>query len=239
MDLPEQIRQFVEQGRPRYPTPRALLVPTLMECQKHFGYVSPETVLEVAQLVGVPFSEVQSVVSFYAMLTSTPVGRFVIAVCRTWNCAHAGAGQLVEHFNRKYGARVGETVAGGLFTLVRTECLADCHNAPSVQVVRPGREFRAWWANNLTVELFDRILEDLAADKDDALRERLVRVEHKANPPDERHWIWLVTTNNQYPAWIEEKAGEQAVHDAFGKLGRLRDENPKLLAEIQGALREQ
>lgn len=236
-ELPEEIRQFIRANAPRYPTPRAVLVPALMECQKRFGHISSAVAAAVAAETGLPFAEVQSVVSFYTMLAEKPVGTYFIGVCCTWNCEHAGAHDLVEHFLRKYGGRTGDVVADGLFTIDYVECLCDCHNAPSVQILKPGPDFQAAWCNNLTVELFDAILEELKAGKEDALRERLVRVEPKLNPPDDKRWVWIVTTNNQYAAWIERKDGEMIVHDALGKLGGVKQGNPKLFAELQTALK--
>jgi len=236
-ELPEKVLEFINANRPRYPVAQAVLVPALMECQKYFGYISPEVANAVASALDLPYAEVESVVSFYTMLLERPQGKYMLGVCCTWNCESAGARNLVAHFEKKYGAGRGERAVEGLFTLDYVECLCDCHNAPSVQVLRLGEDFHAWWCNNLTVELFDAILNDLEAGKEDACRERLVRVDKKENPPDDKKWVWIVTTNNQYPAWIESKDGEILVHDAFGKLAGVKKDNPKLHAELQAALK--
>ena len=239
MQLPEHIKAFIAQRRGRYPNTTAVLIPALMECQKHFGQVTPEAAMAVAEELNVPFAEVQSVVSFYTMLLRRPVGEYVISACRTWNCAHAGSAAIAEHFFSKYGVGEGEVTPGGKFTLMYTECLADCHNAPSTQFLRFGDDFEMRWCNNLTVEVFDHVLAELEDGVEDALRERLVRLEEKLNPPDDRPWVWLVTTNNQYPAWVEKRDGEYFVHDDFGKLGDIKATNPKLHAELQAALKDQ
>jgi NADH-quinone oxidoreductase subunit E len=237
IELPEQIKGFVAKRRGNYPTAKALLVPTLMECQKYWGHVPPEAAMAVAELLGVPYPEVQSVISFYTMILRRPVGKYVIGVCRTWNCQHGGAHELIGHFLHRFGGEPGEVVANGLFTLLEVECLCDCGNAPSAQFIKAGTEFKCWWCNNLTVPLFEAILSEMEQGKEDALRERLVRVDHKANPPDDKRWVWIVTTNNQYPAWVETRDGEYIVHDGYGKLSQVKTENPKLHAELQGALK--
>ncbi|MBN2081131.1 NAD(P)H-dependent oxidoreductase subunit E [bacterium] len=237
MELPESIRGFIAERISRYPNKKALLIPALMECQKLFGQVTPEAAQAVASELDLPFAEVQSVISFYTMLNRRPTGEFLIAMCGTWNCEHGGTAALIEHFTKKYGVEPGEVTKDGKFTLLRVECLADCHNAPSSQFYHRGEDFKAYWVNNLTVELFDQVLDEVAAGGPAALRERLVRIEDKANPPDDRRWIWLVTTNSQYPAWVEQAGGEYIVHDAYGRLGDLKQENPQLFAEIQAALK--
>jgi NADH:ubiquinone oxidoreductase subunit E len=237
MELPESIRQFVAEKRKQYPTVKGVLIPALMECQKHFGYVSPEMALALAQETDVPFAEVQAVVSFYTMFRDKATGKYILAVCCTWNCEHGGAHKLVELFERKYGVGIGETTKDGLFTMLEVECLADCHNAPSMQVYRTGEDFAAFWCNNLTPLLFEIILNAIEAGEEDALRERLVRVDEKVNPPADGRWIWLVTTHNQYPAKVDFRNGEYHVHDSYGKLGDVKANNPKLYAELQAALK--
>jgi NADH-quinone oxidoreductase subunit E len=237
VDLPEQIRKFIADRRAQYPEAKALLVPALMECQKYYGQVTPEVARAVGDELALPYAEVQSVLSFYTMLSRQPTGEYVVALCRTWNCEHAGSIDLAEHFQLRFGVEPGETTADGKFTLLLAECLTDCHNAPSSQFYARGENFQATWVNNLTVELFDAVLDAVIAGEPDALRERFVRLDQKVNPPDERRWIWLVTTRNQYPAWVEEAGGEYLVHDAYGKLNDLQASNPKLFAELQAALK--
>jgi NADH-quinone oxidoreductase subunit E len=235
-ELDRAIVSFYEANVGKYPNKQAVLIPVLMECQKRYGHITDQMAEAVSDLTRVAPSEVESVISFYTMLLEKPVGEYVIGLCCTWNCEHGGAGELVKHFEQKYGCRRGGIAADGLFTLLSVECLCDCHNAPSAQFLRFGDEFGAWWANNLTVEVFDRILDDLQAGKPDALRERLVRIDEKVNPPDDKKWVWIVTTNNQYPAWIEQAGVDYKVHDGFGKLADVRETNTQLYEEIKAAL---
>ena len=231
-ELPEQITAWVKERLPRYPTSRALVIPTLMECQKYFGHVTPEITMAVAELLGVPYSEAQAVHSFYTMILEKPLGKYVVALCCTYNCEMSGAKSLFKHYQDTYGP-LGEVCADGLLSCLSVECLCDCHNAPSAQVLKAGREFKVWWLNNLTPELFKTVLEELKTKGDAALRERLVRIEAKANPPDDRKWVWLVTTRNQYPCVVN---ADGTLVDSFGKLGDYATENPELAQEIKSAL---
>jgi len=237
LDLPEKIRKFIADRRAQYPEAKALLVPALMECQKYYGQVTPEAALAVAEELALPYAEVQSVLSFYTMLSRRPTGEYVIAMCGTWNCEHAGTAALIDRVCERFGVDVGETTEDGKFTLLQVECLTDCHNAPSSQFYVRGEDFQAYWVNNLTVELFDQVLDAVSAGEPDAFRERLVRIDEKANPPDDRRWIWLVTTRHQYPAWVEETGGEYMVHDAYVRLVDVKAKSPKLFAELQTALK--
>ena len=231
-ELPQQILDFVKDKLPHYPTTRAVLIPTLMECQKYWGFISPEVAQAVSNLLHVPYGEVQSCISFYTMLHTRPTGKYIIGACRTLNCELGGAQELIEHFFHRYGVEATEVTADGNFMLYEVECLCDCHNAPSMQFLKAGKDFTPYWVNNLTQPVFDAILDEIAAGKEDALRERLVRVEEKASKPDDRNWVWIVTTNNQYAAYWEKTAEGLNIVDAFGKFVNLKTENPKLYDEI-------
>lgn len=233
-ELPEQIVKWVEERRSKYPTSRALLVPTLMELQKYFGHVAPEMAMGVSELLSLPYPDVQSVISFYTMILDKPRGKYVIGMCCTYNCELGGAKKLFDIYREKVG-ELGGINADGLLTCLSVECLCDCHNAPSAQVLKAGREFKVWWLNNLTPEIFTTVLEELKTKGDEALRERLVRIDEKVNPPDERKWVWIVTTFNQYPAVLKD---DGTIEDGLGKLGSIQSDNPELFKEISEALKK-
>ncbi len=247
--LPEVVTSLAESMRRHYPTTRALLIPLLMECQKHYGWISPEVAMGVSKLLDVSYGEVQSCISFYTMLHTKPTGRYIIGVCRTLNCALEGALELLHHFEHKYGVEATEVTSDGMFMAYEVECLCDCHNAPSIQWLKAGQgagsqtEFKPYWVNNVTIELFDRILDELSGkiktpEGFDPLAERLVRISEKENAPDNRRWCWIVTTNSQYPVVVEQKDGEFQIEDGYGKLAGLKERNPFLWKEIQAGLKK-
>ena len=118
----------------RYPVPEGALVPVLAMAQEEFGYLSPEAIAYVSELMGLPRSRVYGAATFYSMLNLKPVGRHHIQVCRTLPCALRGAERITEHLKRKLGIGVGETTEDGRFTLSEVECLASCGTAPMMQV---------------------------------------------------------------------------------------------------------
>ena len=81
-----------------------------------------------------PPARVQGVVSFYTMLSTKPIGRHHIQVCRTLPCALGGAERITAFIKRKLGIDIGQTSADGRFTLSEVECLASCGTAPMMQI---------------------------------------------------------------------------------------------------------
>ena len=139
-----------------YPHPRSALIPICHLAQEQDGWLTPEAVAEIAELVGLTPAEVVGTASFYDMLHTEPVGRYLVTVCTNIACLLRGAYELLEHAEKHLGVRAGSTTADGLFTLEEAECLADCGRAPVCQVNH--RFF-----GDLTAQSFDALVDDLRA----------------------------------------------------------------------------
>ena len=123
-----------EKIKGRYPTARAALLPALNLAQEIRGFVSPETMDEVAQLLGLSKAYVRGVATFYTMYNKRPVGQFLIQVCTNISCNLCGADDVLAAFLQHAGAELGETSSDGAFTVVEAECLAACGFPTCVQI---------------------------------------------------------------------------------------------------------
>ncbi|MDE2781343.1 MAG: NAD(P)H-dependent oxidoreductase subunit E [Gemmatimonadota bacterium] len=123
-----------EKIRGRYPTARAALLPALNLAQEIRGHVSPETMDEVAALLGLSSAYVRGVATFYTMYNKRPVGRFLIQVCTNISCNLCGADEVLAAFLRHTDTELGDTSTDGNFTVVEAECLAACGFPTCVQI---------------------------------------------------------------------------------------------------------
>jgi NADH-quinone oxidoreductase subunit E len=139
-----------------YPHPRSALIPLCHLAQEQDGWLRPEAMAEIAELVGITPAEVLGTATFYDMLHTDEVGRYVIAVCTNIACMLRGAYELLDHAETKLGTRTGSTTIDHMFTLEDAECLADCGRAPCLQVNH--RFF-----GDVTPDTFDTLVDDLAA----------------------------------------------------------------------------
>jgi NADH-quinone oxidoreductase E subunit len=139
-----------------YPEPRSALIPLCHLAQEQDGWLRPEAMEDIAELVGVTSAEVRGTATFYDMLHTEPVGRYVVAVCTNIACLLGGAAELLEHAEVSLGVPVGGTTADGLFTLEESECLADCDRVPCVQVNHR-------FVGGQSTESFDRLVAELRA----------------------------------------------------------------------------
>jgi NADH-quinone oxidoreductase subunit E len=139
-----------------YPEPRSALIPLCHLAQEQDGWLRPEAMEEIADLVGVTPAEVRGTATFYDMLHTEPVGRYLVSICTNIACLLGGAQALLEHAEERLGTRAGGTSADGLFTLEEAECLAACDRTPCVTVNHR-------YVGGLGPAQFDALLDDLRA----------------------------------------------------------------------------
>ncbi len=149
-DLVARARELVE----LYPHPRSALIPICHLAQEQDGWLRPEAIEEIAELLGLQPAEVLGTASFYEMLHTEPVGTYVISVCTNIACMLRGAYELLDHIEQHLGIRAGATTADGTFTLEDAECIADCGRAPCLQVNHR-------FVGNVTPDSFDALVDDL------------------------------------------------------------------------------
>lgn len=115
------------------------------------GWLSPQTMDYVAELLNIQPIEVYEVATFYTMFNIQPVGKFVFEVCRTGPCMLVGSDQIIDYIGEKLNIQVGETTADGMFTLKTAECLGACGYGPMLQC---GKQYH----EHLTKEKVDALI---------------------------------------------------------------------------------
>ena len=141
---------------PRYPNRRAVVLPALHVVSEALGYVPPQAVAEIAELLELAPAEVQDTLSFYGFFKQDrPLGRVRVWVCRSISCAARGGEELLEHLCERLGIRPGETTPDGRVTLEYAECLGACDFAPAMLA-------NDTLYKNLTTEKIDAFVDSLA-----------------------------------------------------------------------------
>ncbi len=150
----EAKRKLNEEILPEYPNKQSALLTTLWLAEEEFGRVDREAIELVARELELSPAHVYGVFSFYTLFRQEGQGHYVLDVCATLPCALRGAREIVHHLEERLGIKVGETTPDGIFTLRKVECLADCDQAPMMQV---GEDY----IRNLTTESVDQLLDEL------------------------------------------------------------------------------
>lgn len=143
----------------KYPNPQPAVMPVLWMAQDKFGHVEDEVQQLVAKTLGLPEAHVHGVATFYTQYYKEKKGKYVLDVCTSFSCQVCGAYDTLKYLEDKLGIKAGETTEDGLFSIQSVECLGACGYAPMMQITNDV------YANNLTPEKIDSIIEDLRKDK--------------------------------------------------------------------------
>jgi NADH-quinone oxidoreductase subunit E len=132
--LSEEERREIEAEIPRYAQKQAVGPEALKVVQRHRGWISDESLRDVAALVEMTPAELDGVATFYNLVFRKPVGKHVILICDSVSCWILGYEDLREHLTARLGIRLGETTADGRFTLLPIMCLGTCDHAPAMMI---------------------------------------------------------------------------------------------------------
>ena len=129
----EEIHE-IESEAARYPRRDAVSIDALKIVQRRRGWVSDESLRDIAQHIGMSPTDLDSIATFYNLIYRRPVGRHVISVCDSVSCWIMGCEQIREDLQKRLGIGLGETTSDDRFTLLPTVCLGCCDRAPALMV---------------------------------------------------------------------------------------------------------
>ena len=141
----------------KYPADQrqAAVMSALRIVQTERGWLSKESITEVAQYLGMPEIAAMEVATFYNMYDLNPVGKYKVTICTNISCMLRGSDEIVNHLQQKLGVGFNEITPDGKFCLKEGECMGCCGGAPLMHVNNTQmHEF-------LTTEKVDAILEEL------------------------------------------------------------------------------
>jgi NADH-quinone oxidoreductase E subunit len=146
--------QEVETLKSKYPDSKSALMGVLWLAQKKFGWISKEVIEYVAELLNLPPSHVDGVVSFYTMYFKKPMGKYHIQVCTNVSCLLRGGEEIYKHVIEKLRIQNGERTPDGLFSLEEVECMGACGGAPMIAI-------NETYYENMDVQKVDELLSKL------------------------------------------------------------------------------
>ena len=135
---------------------RSAVLTALRETQhQNQGYLTIELMDAVAGYLELPKIAVYEVASFYSMYELQPVARHTVAICTNISCMLMGSDRIVDHVEKKFGIKLGQSTSDDrIYLKVEEECLAACTGGPAMQVDHV-------YYTDLTPEKVDKILDGL------------------------------------------------------------------------------
>ena len=106
----------------------------LIIAQDEKGWLSAETMDEVAGVLEMAPVAVYEVATFYNMYNLKPTGKYKLTICTCLPCGLQGSLAAADHLKAKAGCDFNETSSDGRFTLREGECMGACAMAPVILV---------------------------------------------------------------------------------------------------------
>lgn len=132
--LSETERSAIEHEMHHYEDPRAASIEALKIVQKQRGWVPDGAIHAIAEVLGIPASDVEGVATFYSQIFRQPVGRHIIRVCDSMTCFIGGHESVLGAIQQQLGIAPGQTTADNRFTLLPVCCLGNCDKAPALMI---------------------------------------------------------------------------------------------------------
>lgn len=129
------------------------LISILKEVQDNRVDLSKDVMLDIARSTGVSFSEVYEIATFYSFITTEPLGKNIIRICKSIPCYLKSSDVVVATIEKELGIKPGEITPDKKFSFHLTNCIGACDMAPAMMINKKRY-------GNLTPEKVVRILEE-------------------------------------------------------------------------------
>ena len=130
------------------------LIQILNEVQEKYGYIPEFAQAEIAKYLGMEIAEVYGVITFYSRFTTSPKGKYNIAVCLGTACFVKGSQSILDRLKERLKISGGETTPDGKFSIDEVRCVGACGLAPVFMV-------NDEVYGNATVKMVDEVLDKL------------------------------------------------------------------------------
>ncbi|MCC8122335.1 MAG: NAD(P)H-dependent oxidoreductase subunit E [Oscillospiraceae bacterium] len=111
-----------------------MLMHVVTETQKVVRALSEDVVEVIAREMHTSKGRVYSFITFYAMMSTKPTGKYIIRMCKSSPCHVVGAREILDTVMDFLDIQPDETTADGLFTLEHCPCIGLCDQAPAMLI---------------------------------------------------------------------------------------------------------
>ncbi len=138
----------------KYPRQKDSLIAILNEIQEKYGYIPKQCQMEISNYLNMPMAEIYGVITFYSRFTTSPKGKYNIAVCLGTACFVKGSQSILDRLKERLQISGGETTKDGKFSIDEVRCVGACGLAPVFMV-------NDEVYGNATVKMVDEVLDKL------------------------------------------------------------------------------
>ena len=120
----------------KYPVEQkqSAVMAALIAAQTEVGWVSPEVIATIAQILELPMIAVDEVATFYNMYNTKRIGKYKLVICTNLPCQLTHGETAATYLKETLGIGFNETTSCGTFTLKEGECMGACGDSPVMLV---------------------------------------------------------------------------------------------------------
>jgi len=124
----------VDQIVDAYNEDKGSLIQILLDVQKQYNWLPPETLRRISDRLDMPITQVYRVASFFKALSIVPRGEHIVKACLGTACHVRGWMKVMKRVRRTLGIEDGETTEDMKFSLEKVNCLGCCALGPIITV---------------------------------------------------------------------------------------------------------
>ncbi len=117
-----------------FSTDKENLIMILQAIQRHYNYLPKPALTYLSAKIGVPYSKIYEVATFYSTFSLEPRGRNIISICLGTACHVRGAERVRERLHESLNIADGQTTDDGRYTLESVRCIGCCSLGPVLKV---------------------------------------------------------------------------------------------------------
>ncbi len=110
------------------------LIMILQAIQRKYNYLPRPALTYLSTKIGIPYSQIYGVATFYSTFSLEPRGRNIVSICLGTACHVRGGERIRERIQESLNICDGETTEDKRFTLESVRCIGCCSLGPVVKI---------------------------------------------------------------------------------------------------------
>lgn len=128
------MKTFTQKVIEKYNRDKTRLMDILIDIQSEFGYISNDSVTQIAQDLHMSEVDVEQTISFYHFFSMKPRGKYAIYLNDSAVANMMGRREVAETFEKELGISFGEVTSDGLIGLFDTACIGMNDQEPAALI---------------------------------------------------------------------------------------------------------
>lgn len=128
------MNSFTQKVIEKYQRDKTRLMDILIDIQSEFGYISPESVSQIAHELHMSEVDVEQTISFYHFFSLKPTGKYSIYLNNSAVAVMMGRDEVARAFEKEAGISFGHVTPDGLIGLYDTACIGMNDQEPAALI---------------------------------------------------------------------------------------------------------